>query len=173
MKNNDKNSKHLINENELKKQMNDNKEPKENNRKSLNSVSVLLYSFSLTFIELIILDFALSNLGLLEYKLKVTGGIIIALIIIVLATFLFMDTRFSKIREYIFDSKINKYSTIIGIISTIIIANYFFRDELFYINGLLVIIIPIVCVLIGYIYEKINKKWNKLETLIIYKIKVF
>ncbi len=125
---------------------------------TLNTWSIILYSFGLTFIELLTFDLVISDINISQYRMNISLGYIITFIIISTVTVVYMADRFKDFREGFIDSKANKIFMMIGIVSTIIIANVYLSKTLFSISILTVIIIAALTFISGRIIEKKDKE---------------
>lgn len=148
-------------ERDLRKEQMENKyeEPKE--VPTLNTLSIILYSFGLTFIELLTFDLVISEVNISQYKMNVTLGYIITFAIISAVTVIYMADRFENFREEFLDSKTNRIFIMIGILSTIIIANVYLSKTLFSLSIITVIIIAALTFIAGRIIEKKDKQNRK------------
>nr|WP_276939626.1 hypothetical protein [Helcococcus sueciensis] len=152
-------NKHDIkNEKDLIREEINNKESEVDEIPTLNTWSIILYSFGLTFIELLTFDLVISDINISQYRMNISLGYIITFIIISAVTVVYMADRFKDFREGFIDSKTNKIFMMIGIVSTIIIANVYLSKTLFSISILTVIIIAALTFISGRIIEKKDKE---------------
>lgn len=153
----------IKNERDLKREEINNKDKIDDKKEvpTLNTLSIILYSFGLTFIELLTFDLVISNVNISDYEMNITLGYIITFIIISAVTVIYMADRFEDFRENYLDTKVNKVFTFIGIFSTIILANIFLNKTLFSLNIVTVIIVTIMIFVLGRIIEKKDKSKRK------------
>lgn len=125
---------------------------------TLNTLSIILYSFGLTFVELLTFDLIISDVNISQYKMNVTLGYIITFAIISAVTVIYMADRFENFRDEFLESKSNRIFMMIGIVSTIIIANVYLSKTLFSLSILTIIIIAAIIFIAGRIIEKKDKQ---------------
>lgn len=125
----------------------------------LNKVSAFLYSFGLVFIEFLLLDLLISDINIGEYKMDFTIGLILTFIIIGLITMMVMaKDLLPSLKEAIMDSKTNIVFTIIGLVSTIFLLNYFLNTVVFSLGILPILGIAIGSFILGRLIELKTRK---------------
>ncbi|MDO4604874.1 MAG: hypothetical protein Q4B23_02715 [Helcococcus sp.] len=145
-------------EKDLKKEQMENKDEEVKEIPTLNTLSIILYSFGLTFVELLTFDLIISDVNISQYKMNVTLGYIITFAIISAVTVIYMADRFENFRDEFLESKSNRIFMMIGIVSTIIIANVYLSKTLFSLSILTIIIIAAIIFIAGRIIEKKDKQ---------------
>ena len=130
---------------------------------TLNTLSIILYSFGLTFLELLTFDLVISDVNIFQYKMNVTLGYIITFAIISAVTVIFMADRFEDFREEFLESNTNRIFIMIGIVSTIFIVNVYLSKNLFSLNIITVIIIIALTFFSGRVIEKKDKKKRNIK----------
>lgn len=150
-------------ERDLRKEQMLNKDEKLKEVPTLNTLSIILYSFGLTFLELLTFDLVISDVNISQYKMNVTLGYIITFAIISTVTVIYMADRFENFREEFLDSKTNRIFIMIGIVSTIIIANVYLSKTLFSLSIITVIIIIALTFFSGRVIEKKDKKKRNIK----------
>lgn len=150
-------------EKDLRKEQMENKDEKTVEIPTLNTLSIILYSFGLTFVELLTFDLIISDVNISQYKLNVTLGYLITFVIISFVTVVYMADRFENFREDFLESKTNRVFMMIGIVSTIIIANVYLSKTLFSLSILTVLIIIVVIFIAGRTIEKKDKQKRNIK----------
>ncbi len=145
-------------EKDLRKEQMENKDEEVKEIPTLNTLSIILYSFGLTFVELLTFDLIISDVNISQYKMNVTLGYIITFAIISAVTVIYMADRFENFRDEFLESKSNRIFMMIGIVSTIIIANVYLSKTLFSLSILTIIIIAAIIFIAGRIIEKKDKQ---------------
>ena len=133
------------------------KDPKEL-ESELNSISVFLYSFGLVFIEFLLLDLLLFGGHIKDYRMVFTPALIITFALICLVTVVFMsDKILVNYKDAVLASGFNKFMSMIGIFSIIILAQIFLKQKLFSLSILPILFISAGSFIIGRIIEKNQK----------------
>lgn len=133
------------------------KDPKEL-ESELNSISVFLYSFGLVFIEFLLLDLLLFGGHIKDYRMVFTPALLITFTIICLVTVVFMsDKILVNYKDAVLASGFNKFMSMIGIFSIIILAHIFLKQKLFSLSILPILFISAGSFILGRIIEKIQK----------------
>lgn len=145
-------------EKDLRKEQMENKDEEVKEVPTLNTLSIILYSFGLTFVELLTFDLIISDVNISQYKMNVTLGYIITFAIISAVTVIYMADRFENFRDEFLESKSNRIFMMIGIVSTIIITNVYLSKTLFSLSILTIIIIAAIIFIAGRIIEKKDKQ---------------
>ena len=145
-------------EKDLRKDQMEIKDEEVKENPTLNTLSIILYSFGLTFVELLTFDLIISDVNISQYKMNVTLGYIITFAIISAVTVIYMADRFENFRDEFLESKSNRIFMMIGIVSTIIIANVYLSKTLFSLSILTIIIIAAIIFIAGRIIEKKDKQ---------------
>ena len=133
------------------------KDPKEL-ESELNSISVFLYSFGLVFIEFLLLDLLLFGGHIKDYRMVFTPALIITFALICLVTVVFMsDKILVNYKDAVLASGFNKFMSMIGVFSIIILAHIFLMQKLFSLSILPILFISAGSFIIGRIIEKNQK----------------
>lgn len=117
-------------------------------------ISTFLYAFALAMFQFTIFELVLTNKTVVEYRMNFTVGALIGILLICIATVLYMSERFRKLREFVLDTKLNRYSTVFGLVSLIILVFIYLNKTMFYLDIITIIILIIASLLIGRILEK-------------------
>lgn len=134
------------------------KDPKEL-ESELNSISVFLYSFGLVFIEFLLLDLLLFGGHIKDYRMVFTPALLITFALIGLVTVVFMsDNILVSYKDAVLASGFNKFMSMIGIFSIIILAHIFLKQKLFSLSILPILFISAGAFVLGRIVEKNHKK---------------
>lgn len=123
-------------------------------------ISIFLYAFALALFQYTIFELAISNYTITKYRMNFTLGVLFAIFIISSITVIYMSDRFEKLRKAIFDTKLNKYSTVFGLISTVILCIWFFNFTIAKIGILMILFIIISSSLVAWILEKKSKNYK-------------
>ena len=124
----------------------------------LNSISVFLYSFGLVFIEFLLLDLLLFGGHIKDYRMVFTPALLITFTIICLVTVVFMsDKILVNYKDAVLASGFNKFMSMIGIFSIIILAHIFLKQKLFSLSILPILFITAGSFIVGRIIEKVQK----------------
>ena len=133
------------------------KDPKEL-ESELNSISVFLYSFGLVFIEFLLLDLLLFGGHIKDYRMVFTPALIITFALICLVTVVFMsDKILVNYKDAVLASGFNKFMSMIGVFSIIILAHIFLKQKLFSLSILPILFISAGSFIIGRRIEKNQK----------------
>ncbi|WP_103981079.1 hypothetical protein [Helcococcus massiliensis] len=133
------------------------KDPKEL-ESELNSISVFLYSFGLVFIEFLLLDLLLFGGHIKDYRMVFTPALFITFAIIGLVTVVFMsDKILVNYKDAVLASGFNKFMSVAGIMSIIILAHIFLKQKLFSLSILPILLISAGAFVLGRIIEKVQK----------------
>lgn len=134
------------------------KDPKDLESK-LNSISVFLYSFGLVFIEFLLLDLLTFGGHIKDYRMIFTPALLITFALIGFVTVVFMsDKIFVNYKDAVLASGFNKFMSMAGIISIIILAHIFLKKKLFSLSILPILFISAGSFVVGRIVEKNYKK---------------
>ncbi|MFM1534627.1 hypothetical protein [Helcococcus ovis] len=125
--------------------------------KKLNSISVFLYSFALVLFEILLLDLAVTPIPINLYKMRVTVGILLIFLMISGITVLYMSDKFKKLKEKIFDNKINKIALVVGVLALVIVFMTKLNYYLFSLSIFIVILLIFLMFILGWIIEKYYK----------------
>lgn len=125
--------------------------------KKLNSISVFLYSFSLVLFEILLLDLAVTPIPINLYEMRVTVGILLIFLMISGITVLYMSDKFKKLKEKIFDNKINKIALVVGVLALVIVFMTKLNYYLFSLSIFIVILLIFLMFILGWIIEKYYK----------------
>ncbi|WP_311487778.1 hypothetical protein [uncultured Helcococcus sp.] len=124
----------------------------------LNSISVFLYSFGLVFIEFLLLDLLLFGGHIKDYRMVFTPALLITFALICLVTIVFMsDKILVNYKDAVLASGFNKFMSMIGIFSIIILAHIFLKQKLFSLSILPILFITAGSFIVGRIIEKVQK----------------
>ena len=125
--------------------------------KKLNSISVFLYSFALVLFEILLLDLAVTPIPINLYTMRVTVGILLIFFMISGITVLYMSDKFKKLKEKIFDNKINKIALVVGVLALVIVFMTKLNYYLFSLSIFIVILLIFLMFILGWIIEKYYK----------------
>ncbi|MFM1515640.1 hypothetical protein [Helcococcus ovis] len=125
--------------------------------KKLNSISVFLYSFALVLFEILLLDLAVTPIPINLYEMRVTVGILLIFLMISGITVLYMSDKFKKLKEKIFDNKINKIALVVGVLALVIVFMTKLNYYLFSLSIFIVILLIFLMFILGWIIEKYYK----------------
>ena len=133
------------------------KDPKEL-ESELNSISVFLYSFGLVFIEFLLLDLLLFGGHIKDYRMVFTPALLITFALIGLVTVVFMsDKILVNYKDAVLESGFNKFISVAGIMSIVILAHIFLKQKLFSLSILPILFITAGSFIVGRIIEKVQK----------------